>query len=107
MYNYTLRLTGLVKLISILHYWSASDLAYPRNMATDGSQENPYYFFIHSKETQTTTIYETITNFIEPIPTTSETTSSQIVLGESTVGFEIVMPILTLGMIIIFYRRRK
>lgn len=112
MYNYTLQGKGKQ---SILYYWSVSDLAYPSNLASDGSQENPYCISIYSIETQTitttTTIYDTTTIFIEPIPTSSEGTSSQITStsrpGERTIGFELFMLVVTLSMIIIFYRRRK
>jgi hypothetical protein len=107
IYNYTLSLSGLDKPVYMLYYWSASDLASPSNLATDGSQESPYCIGISSKETKTT-IINNITIYIEPTPTTSEPlpTSSTPEPGR-TVGFEYLILIGSLGTIIIFYRRKK
>lgn len=107
IYNYTLSLSGLAKPIHIIYYWSASDLAHPSNLATDGNQEDPYCIGIYPK---TTTI--TVPVSVEPTPTTTKTTTSAIGTSSSsepsrTIGFEYVIIIGTLGTTIVIYRRKQ
>jgi M6 family metalloprotease-like protein len=112
IYNYTLSLSGLIKPAYIIYYWSASDLAHPSNLATDGDQENPYCIGIYPRETDTvtTTIFNTTTITVpvsvEPTPTTTSAsgTSSE---PSSTIGFEYIVLIGTLVTTLVIYRRKK
>ncbi|MFX1282902.1 MAG: M6 family metalloprotease domain-containing protein [Promethearchaeota archaeon] len=121
IYNYTLSLSESDDPIYITYYWSASDLAYPSNHATDGNQETPYYIGIYQRETEiyTTTITDITTKTLQntttiTVPTTvslnatsvTSTTSATTKPGPA-IGFEFLVIIGTLGTTIVVCRKKR
>ncbi|MFW9997773.1 MAG: M6 family metalloprotease domain-containing protein [Candidatus Odinarchaeota archaeon] len=101
-YQYTLNPDSLTKPVYIEYYWSASDLANPKNRGSEGSREVPRVVGIFPLET--TTVY--VTNFTTTMVYVT-TCPPESTTAQTSAGFELLAVLGSLSLVVVVLRKKK